>query len=151
MIHEDDAEMWRRFRRDQPQWSADHDKAIALFRRVWEACSKLKKNELKSLLHTLRHVQERLWAASSFRLDAPNIATATFEGCPELGDKNVLNRELSRTPSVFISPTEYLCAIACWEAGEAYVPAKIVWAHKRWPYINPWDATPPAPPQEMPE
>lgn len=140
----------RECRRDVVRQCASRDRDICIFRKIWDACTVQQRNELVALLHTLSHIQTCLYRVTGFRLDAPNIATAMFSDVPdEVIDSHPLNKEMSALKrQLYITPEEYLCAIACWKEGDDYIPTKLVWDHPRWPYYNPFRSSEVAPDTE---
>lgn len=131
-------EHYHNCKRWEMQQSATRDAELMLFRKIWEACKPSEKNTLKSLLHTLEVTQHQIGKATQWRLLCPNLCTNKFDECPEeVIEESDLNRELSQSKELFIVPAEYLCAIACWEASEEYIPNHPRLSnHPRWPFAD---------------
>lgn len=127
--------------------SAERDRHLSIFRRIWDSLKPGQKNELKAILHTLDHVQSRLGAITGWKLQAPNVASGGDMDWPqEVLDADPIARELCAMAKFYIAPAEYLCAINCWDDGRSYVPLEhLVWNHPDWPYIDPFTAAEPAP------
>jgi hypothetical protein len=144
----DEYDRWLRAARREVVWqSAARDAQILLFRRLWERLRPAARNEFKCALYTLAGVADTLSRLSRHLLAAPNVSLGVGEDWPEEAfAADPLAREARRAGESFVTPGEYLCAIACWEAGEVYVPTDLlIWDHPRWPLVNPWDTTDAAP------
>lgn len=123
------------------------DEHLQVFRAVWDGLRLADQQEFKSLLHTLYLLHERFGALTRHQLSLPNIAMTDFSDWPEEAMAGTtLGPIMKQLGPVYIVEAEYLCAIACWEAGEEYVPSEpTLDSHPRWPYRSRFDTTDPAP------
>ena len=121
-------------RKHKCQESAKRDRDLYLFRCVWEGLDEGKRGRLKACLFVADRVQEELEQVTGglVALQNPFLNTQLAH---DIGDEvnDPLYAEVGRHRRAWISGVEYLCAIACWEAGEEYVPADPPWKHERWP------------------
>ena len=122
--------------------AAKFDRDISLFRRIWEAVHPEDRDRLKSDLYALDALFWRITRATGNRVGPSNLATI-----PEAAAENLaadldavasLDREIAKQKHpAYITPGEYLCAIACWEAGEDYVcDEPYPQTHPRWPFAE---------------
>lgn len=141
----------------QARYQASRDGELRVLRAIWESVPSARREPLKVVLRQLEQLARDLTALSRCLWAAPNIATDTrltqeISEEAEPASMRPLYRLVAQSPGIFCDPGELLCAIACWEAGEEYLPASPVDRHPRWQVpsrrdrlIIDWENTVPAP------
>ena len=118
---------------------ARRDGELQVLRLVWEATPGPLRGALRAALRALHEAQKVVSGLSGHALKARPLVTnrelaAALAGGPADG-RGAVYAALAELPEdAEAEPAELLCAIACWERGEGYLPAfPLTSAHPRWP------------------
>jgi hypothetical protein len=131
-------------RRYSLRLQSTHERKMCLFRRIWDALPCEQQFLVEEGIKNLILVQQILTEESGGLLCALDLSTMAdhAEAVKEVAGIHPIYAELGqRTRDVRITPQEYLCAIACWKAGEEYTPEYVTTdrglrarvRHPRWP------------------
>lgn len=119
---------------------AKRDAELRALRAIWDATPVERQEPLKSALLAFHHAGKLASALTAHVLGARPVLQTSVEMARGLtrygtgGDRAALWAELAALPAdITVCPGEFLCAIACWQSGEAYLPALLLKDHPRWP------------------
>ena len=122
--------------------AAARDAELAALRAVWEATPVGQREPLRAALRALHEVQKLVGNLSGYGLRARPLLThrELAEGVAahdQGGERAAMYDALAELPAdVEVSPAELLCAIECWQRGEAYLPHLLPAAHPDWPDLT---------------
>lgn len=130
--------------RDRLRDESRNDRRMATFRTIWEGMSNEQRHSLSLSLVALDQIQEDVLSVTDGLLCVGNISTDTVgayerfrilqdEGEPVSDAQRIVAR-LRR--NLYLSPCEMLCAMACWEKGESYLPFPSLHEHPYWPEVD---------------
>lgn len=122
---------------------------LVIFRRVWDHLPPERRELFKQGLEWLGAAQDAILDAAHELVCVGNVSTDCAACCETLAvyaaenaDAPTITKTISKLrKDIYISPDEYLCAIACWENGEDYIAVETqpgllgasLEDHPRWP------------------